>query len=84
MMEPGMLWFDESKSTLEDKVKKAAAYFKKKYSKDATVCLVHASMMPEGQTAPNVEGITVKPWKAVVPSHLFLGVEAVIEKEVRA
>lgn len=84
-MSEGILWFDKSpKLSIEEKVRNAAAYFKKKYNRAATMCLVHVSMMPKGVTTLNVDGITVKAWKAIIPSHFWVGEEYEIEKEVQA
>jgi hypothetical protein len=81
----GMLWFDKSpKLTIQEKVRNAAAAHKKKYYKEANICLVHFSMMPEGISTLDVDGITVKAWKAIMPSHFWIGLEDEPEKEVQS
>ena len=46
-MNIGMLWFDNDKNeTINEKIKRAANYYKKKYGKSPTLCFVHPSMLP--------------------------------------
>ena len=73
-MNTGLLWFDNSKLSLADKVRKAAQYYKKKYGRAAEVCLVNPSMMGDEKMS-EVEGITVRAWRPVLPGHLWIGIE---------
>lgn len=77
-MKPGMLWFDNSETQLTVKVQKAVDYYKKKYRVDPNLCLVHPSMLGglthEGNQI-EVNGVTVRPYRPVLPGHLWLGVE---------
>ena len=73
-MSTGLLWFDDDpKAPLEDKVRKAAAYYRKKFEKAATICLVHPSMHLGDSLV--VDGITVRTWKPVAPNHFWIGEE---------
>jgi hypothetical protein len=37
-MHTGMLWFDDTQSTLDTKIRKAAEYYKKKYGRACPTC----------------------------------------------
>lgn len=69
-MQTGMLWFDNSKTGMEEKVRQAADYYQKKYGLKATVCFA-----PAGTEAMSVNGIQVREDKTVLPNHLWIGVE---------
>jgi hypothetical protein len=74
-MSIGMLWFNnDPKMTLANKIKQAAAYYLKKYGRAPELCLVHPAML-DGQTLNDVGGITVRPWRPVLPGHLWIGVD---------
>jgi len=77
-MHTGMLWFDNSQTSLAAKVRKAASYYKKKYSRDAEMCLVHPSMLGD-QSPEDVDGITIRAYRPVLPGHLWIGVEELPE-----
>lgn len=72
-MHTGMLWFDDTRSTLDTKIKKAAEYYQKKYGRAPDLCLVHPSMM-QGSVVEN-EKITVRAYRPVLPGHIWVGVE---------
>lgn len=72
-MHTGLLWFDDSKLPLGDKITKAKAYFIKKYDRVPNLCLVHPSMLTE--TRLDIPGLTVKPYRPVLPGHLWIGIE---------
>jgi hypothetical protein len=64
MIEIGMLWYDDDKKrTLEEKVRRAADYYRSKFGRAPTICLVNPRMINGGpkrvarvelRTAPNV------------------------------
>ncbi len=73
MMHVGMLWLDDTpRRPLEEKVRRAAAYYRRKYGQQPTLCYVHPAMLPEGRL--EVEGVAVRPLKDILPQHLWLGV----------
>jgi len=74
----GMLWFDNSALSLAEKVRKAAKYYQKKYGRIPDLCLVHPSMVGD-QKLEEIEGITVRPYRPVLPHHLWIGVEELPE-----
>lgn len=77
-MNVGMLWFDNDKIPLVAKVERAAEYYQRKYGLTPDLCLVHPSMLQETPTEV-VEGrfgrVTVRPYRAILPGHLWIGVE---------
>jgi hypothetical protein len=70
-----MLWFDNSSASLSDKVKKAAAYYEKKYGRAPNLCLVHPSAVIDGHTLTEVDGVTVRSYRPVLPGHLWIGTD---------
>ena len=72
-MHTGMLWFDDTQSTLDTKIKKAAEYYKKKYGRTPDLCLVHPNMMQD--SVLESEKITVRAYRPVLPGHIWIGVE---------
>lgn len=72
-MHTGMLWFDNSKTTLNVKIQKATEYYRQKYGRQPDLCLVHPSMM-QGLNMEE-EKITVRPYRPVLPGHIWIGVE---------
>lgn len=72
-MHTGMLWFDNSQSTLNAKIQKAMAYYHKKYGRTPDLCLVHPSML-EGQTV-EIDKLTVQGFRPVLPGHIWIGIE---------
>lgn len=71
-----MLWFDNSsKTTLEQKIAKAVEYYKKKYGRSPELCLVHPSMVANDDLTSVDHLITVRPWRPVLPGHMWIGIE---------
>ena len=73
-MTTGMLWFDNSTLSLAEKVAKGAAYYAKKYGRAPELCLVHPNALT-GQQLPSDMTITVRPYRSVLPSHFWIGLE---------
>lgn len=64
----GMMWLDDSKDPLEQKILRAAQYYAKKYGKDVRKCYV-----PIGSEAPPKIGeIRVLPSRLILKHHLWL------------
>lgn len=72
-MHTGMLWFDNSQIALDIKIQKAMEYYHKKYGRIPDLCLVHPSMLK----GTKLEGkkITVRPYRPVLPGHIWIGIE---------
>jgi hypothetical protein len=74
-MNVGMLWFDNDiKSEIKIKIKRAAAYYSKKYGQQPNLCYVHPSMV-NGESL-NAEGIEIRTTRSVLPHHFWIGVYA--------
>jgi len=72
-MHTGMLWFDNSQTELDTKIQKAVDYYHKKYGRPPDLCLVHPNMLKD--TVLNEEKITVRPYRPVLPGHIWIGIE---------
>ncbi|UCG24855.1 MAG: hypothetical protein JSW55_02330 [Chloroflexota bacterium] len=73
-MNVGMLWLDDDKQTsFEDKVLRAADYYREKYGRAPNLCLVNKTMVEDEQ---RVGKIQVQPVKNVLPNHFWIGVSA--------
>lgn len=66
----GMLWLDDDKKrTFEEKVLRAADYYRSKYGRLPNTCYVHRSATQE---ATKINKITVVPDQTVLPHHFLL------------
>lgn len=74
-MYTGMLWFDNSQSTLPIKVQKAVEYYVKKYGRHPDLCLVNPCMLEKDQTRLEVNRLVVRAYKPVLPGHIWIGIE---------
>ena len=73
-MKVGMLWLDDDKkTTLEDKVLRAADYYREKYGRAPNLCLVNKSTIDQEQ---HVGQISVQPVKNVLPHHFWVGIKS--------
>ena len=74
-MNTGMLWFDNSQLPLEEKIKKAVAYYENKYGRKPDLVLVNPKMIgPEGASFSS-DGLTIRPYRPVLPGHIWIGIE---------
>jgi len=73
-MHTGMLWFDNSQTELNTKIQKAADYYHKKYGRIPDLCLVHPNMLKDTILLKE-EKITVRPYRPVLPGHIWIGIE---------
>ena len=77
-MEVGLLWLDnDSRRGVEDKVKRAASHYQKKYGCMPNLCFVHPSMLGgNGKPKPlHVDKVEVRSVRSMLPDHFWLGVE---------
>jgi hypothetical protein len=70
-----MLWFDNSQTALTVKIQKAVDYYHKKYGRNPDLCLVHPSMMEANQRQLEINKLTVRPYRPVLPGHIWIGIE---------
>lgn len=50
-------------------------YYHKKYGRIPDLCLVHPSMMENNQKHLEINKITVRPYRPVLPGHIWIGIE---------
>lgn len=80
-MHVGMLWFDNTPNIhLKAKIEKAVEYYRQKYHREPNLCLIHPAMMGSdkagfGKLIDDIEGMTVRSYRPVLPGHLWIGVE---------
>jgi hypothetical protein len=72
-MHTGMLWFDNSAIDVQAKIQKALDYYVTKYGRKPDLCLLNPRTL--GTETIEIEGLTVKPYKPVLPGHIWLGIE---------
>ncbi len=72
-MEVGMLWFDDSSASLGDKIKQAAAYYKQKYGRGPTHCLVHPKTLNGGRR--KISGVVMCEAHNVMLNHYWIGTD---------
>ncbi len=71
-----MLWLDDSSTPIEDKVRRAAAYYETKYGHEPTRCRMRMATAGEGfAKLSDVDGIKIVIDSRVLPQHLWLGTE---------
>jgi len=95
-MKTGMLWFDnDPKTTLAAKVIRAVAYYAEKYGRVPNLCLVHPTALeapPAAKAAspqmreepPNFGGVVVRPYRPVLPGHLWIGIDPAMSQQSSA
>ncbi len=74
-MNVGMLWFDgDGDSRLDDRVKRAAEYYRSKYGRRPNACFIHPTMVPD-ELSGSFDGVAIHSSDAVLPEHFWLGIE---------
>ena len=76
-MKSGMLWLDDDpRSTLEEKVRRAARHYHRKYKRKPDTCLVHRAVFTgETRKTLQVEDVTVRPHHPILPGTFWVGSE---------
>ncbi len=76
-MNIGMLWFDnDSKTPLEEKIRKAADYYRQKYGRSPNLCMVNPAILEKGLADSNQKGkILIRPMRSIMPGHLWIGID---------
>lgn len=70
-MKIGMMWFNNNpNATFQEKVGGAVSYYEARYGKKATLVMVHPST-----AITDIDGITIKTSRSVLPNHLWVGQE---------
>ena len=72
-MNIGMLWLDDDKHTsFEEKIRRAAGYYREKYGQTPDLCLENQKMLAEEK---RVDKIQVQPVHHVLINHFWVGVK---------
>lgn len=71
-MRIGMLWVDQKAGSLEEKVSRAAEYYRRKYGETPNVCFVNPRDLAEPVNV--AAGIEVKPWQYIQRGALWIGI----------
>jgi hypothetical protein len=73
-MEIGMLWFDDGRHELGDKVDRAANHYRSKYGRSPDLCFAHPKTL--GRNPPKkTAGVKLCSSGSVLPHHFWLGIE---------
>ena len=72
MLLEGMLWYDNDKKPLAEKIAEAAAYYRDKYGQVPNCCHI-----PEAESEANINDVRVVASPYILPNHLWIGVEQV-------
>ena len=79
-MDIGMLWYDDDgKRQLDEKVARAAEYYRAKYGVQPTECYVNPGMLGEGQPRSSAgwimaSGVRLRPDRTIIKNHFWLGI----------
>jgi hypothetical protein len=73
-MNIGMLWYDDDgKRQLDEKVARAAEFYRIKYGVQPTECYVNPSMLADNQPAV-AAGVRLRAIRTIIKNHFWLGI----------
>ena len=73
-MHSGMLWYDNGpQGPLEDRLQRAVEYYRRKYGRTPTLCLVNPGTIHD--TPERLAGVMVRAYAPMLPRHFWIGVE---------
>ena len=73
-MDIGMLWYDDDgKRKLDEKVARAAEFYRAKYGAQPTECYINPGALGEGQPAV-AAGVRLRPSRSIIKNHFWLGI----------
>lgn len=68
-----MMWYDGNrKKSVQEKAKRAAKYYQKKYGQKANVCHVHPDML-RGEDVVSVNGLVLVGDLSIIPNNYWVG-----------
>ncbi len=83
-MRIGMLWFDSNRSlAVEQRIERAANYYRDKYGQAPTLCLVHPALAAAGMP-DQVGQVELRALDTVLPNHFWIGVKPPAEADGRS
>lgn len=72
-MRIGMMWLDDDKGiSLEEKIRRAADYYRNKYGRSPDLCYVNTRTLAEERRVGQIE---VLPARNVLPHHFWMGMK---------
>lgn len=74
-MNVGLLWFDDDpRKSIEEKVQRVAAHYKRKYGRMPDLCYVHPGVLSgDGGKVKTVDQVEVRARLTVLPHHFWVG-----------
>jgi len=78
-MDIGMLWYDDTKRTLDEKIARAVEHYKTKYGAVPTVCFVNPELLPKA-SGVELAGVQLRAARTVLMNHFWLGVGDAVVK----
>jgi len=83
-MEIGMLWYDGDPSRgMDEKVDRAATYYRNKYGRSPNLCLIHPQTAGQSNMDSNTK-IEVQLSSLVLLDHFWVGIRSEETEEQRA
>ncbi len=74
-MQVGWMWFDDdTRASLEEKVRRAAQRYQQKFGHRPNTCCVNPSLLPDGHGEVWCGPVRIIPLSNVLPHHFWLGV----------
>ena len=78
-MNTGMLWFDnDTKTALNERVVRAVKYYAEKYGRVPNMCMISPTDL---EKEIEIGGVMVRPWRSILPHHMWIGIETGGETE---
>ena len=73
-----LMWFDDSKLPLQEKIIRAASYYYQKFGRKPNICEIHTNTQPPTDWRVLAEnGILIRFDNRVLVNHLYIGQEEV-------
>jgi hypothetical protein len=76
----GMLWFDNSDKTLEERIRGAVSYYRTKYAPTSNYITVYVN--PEQAEVKPMNNIDVRPNRSIRYNHFWVGAGQEAEREM--
>lgn len=71
-----MMWFDDSKLPLQEKILRAASHYYQKFGRKPNVCEIHTNTQPPTDwSVLATNGILIRFDNRVLVNHLYIGQE---------
>lgn len=74
-MKEGLLWYDDSRRELVEKIDGAARRYRQKFGMSPDICYVHPSLLTGDDKMQLVRGVRVSSKPSVLQHHFWVGRE---------